>query len=299
MRFGAKAAAAYRIRRPRLWGAETAGRLAEPASAATMSDQRDSDVDLGAAHLRPLYRDRPAAGATGGRRAAAVVAWEGDRSDGLAASFAATWWLLVRSPAAAWRLVPGERGPRPAWTFALLCGAIFGVVSEVVDSSTVALARFGGGQVWPSGLFQLDVAGRSLEWLGISFLSLAGCLLAVVVAAPLFVLFYGLALLVWSAALHATLKLSGGLSGSTTGWRGTVRAVCYSQVAMAAAIVPWLGDPIAALWSFSLQVGGLARMHGCGRKRAAVAVWLPAALLIAAFVLLLWLGRDRALGPQS
>lgn len=54
---------------------------------------------------------------------------------------------------------------------------------------------------------------------------------------------------------------------------------------MAAAIVPWIGDEIAILWSFGLQVPGLVRMHGCSRAPAALAVGLPAAAFILALVL--------------
>ena len=47
--------------------------------------------------------------------------------------------------------------------------------------------------------------------------------------------------------LHVVLKITGALSTSETGYEGTLRAVCYSQAAMAAAIVPWIGDEIAML----------------------------------------------------
>ena len=53
---------------------------------------------------------------------------------------------------------------------------------------------------------------------------------------------------------------------------------------MAVAVVPWIGDEIAILWSFGLQVPGLVRMHGCSRTQAALAVGLPSATLILALV---------------
>jgi hypothetical protein len=213
------------------------------------------------------------------------ITWEGPRKRGLAASYSATWWRVVRAPLAAWVAVPKGGGVRRPWTFALACGAVFGVVSELIDSSIVALIRYGGGDARLAEMVQLDIAGRSLEWLPISVLSAAGCLFALLVAAPLYVLAYSLLVLLWTTLLHVLLKVTGALSTSETGYEGTLRAVCYSQVAMAAAIVPWIGDPIAILWSFALQVPGLVRMHGCSRARAVLAVGLPAALLIVALAL--------------
>ncbi|MFQ5351237.1 MAG: YIP1 family protein [Thermoanaerobaculia bacterium] len=259
-----------------------------------MSDERSSDIDFGAAHLRPAQREQPAPGDDPASAAGDRIPWEGGRRRGVAAAYIATWWRLVREPVAVWRSIPAAGGVRRPWAFALLCGAVFGVVSELVDSSTVALIRHGGGNLPLAELFQLDVAGRSFDWLPISLLSTAGCLFALLIGAPLFVLFYSLLVIAWSTLLHVLLKISGGLASSETGYEGTLRAVCYSQVAMAAAIVPWVGDPIAGIWGFTLQVPGLVRMHGCSRLRAALVVGLPAAALIVTLVLLLLMAEPRA-----
>jgi hypothetical protein len=142
-------------------------------------------------------------------------------------------------------------------------------------------------------MLQLDIAGRSLEWLPISVASVGGCLLTLVVVAPIYMFAYSLLLLLWTTVLHLLLKVTGALSTSQTGYEGTLRAVCYSQAAMVAAIVPWIGDEIAILWAIALQVPGLARMHGCSRVRAALAVGLPAAALILALVLALLMGEPE------
>jgi hypothetical protein len=213
---------------------------------------------------------------------------------GLAAAFIDTWWRVVKAPIAAYSAVPSTGGVRRPWTFALLCGSIFGVISELIDSLTVALIRYGGSGTELAEVLQLDVAGRSLDWLPISALSAAGCLFALVVGVPLYLLAYSLLVLAWTTILHLLLKLSGGLAVSDAGYEGTLRAVCYSQVAMAAAVLPWIGDPIAILWSFALQVPGLARMHGCSRQRAALAVGLPAATVVLALLLGLWLADPEA-----
>lgn len=251
-----------------------------------MTDEHPPDIDFGAAHLRPAQREEPIPGDESLERAGDRVAWEGRRKGGVAAAYIATWWGIVKAPIAVWQAVPSAGGVRRPWAFALLCGGIFGVISELIDSSAVALIRYGGGNAGLAEVFQLDIAGRSLDWLPISVLSVAGCLFAVLIGGPLYVLLYSLLVLVWTAVVHAMLKISGGLAASGTGYQGTLRAVSYSQVAMVAAIVPWIGDPIAVVWSFGLQVPGLARMHGCSRGRAALAVGLPAAALILALVLL-------------
>ena len=252
--------------------------------------QQPPETDLGAAHLRPAQRGGPPPAADPAPADADRVAWEGPRDRGLAVAFFATWWRFARAPGAAWAALPRGGGARRAITFALLCGGIFGVVSELVDSATVALLAYGRGETVQQ-LFQLDIAGRSLAWLPISMLSAAGCLLALLVLVPLFVLLYCALALIWTTIVHGLLRLAGGLAGSSAGYLGTLRVVGYSQTAMAAAILPWIGDPIAIIWSFCLQVPGLERVHGCGRARAVLAVGLPAGLLILALGLLLIFGE--------
>ena len=142
-------------------------------------------------------------------------------------------------------------------------------------------------------LFQLDVAGRSLDWLPLSVLSVVGCLFTMGVAAPLVLLFHGLLVIVWISVVHAILKISGGLASTEAGYEGTLRVVCYSQAAMTAAIIPWIGDEIAIVRSCILQVIGLVRLHRCTRKRAICAVWLPFAGASLALVLGIWLAQPE------
>ena len=259
-----------------------------------MSDRRSPDIDLDAAHLRPAQHQQPRPDDEPRQRSADRIPWEGSRRRGILTAFIGTWWRVVKTPIAAHAAVPSAGGIRRPATFALLCGAIFGFISELVDSLTVALVRYGGAGAGLAEMFQLDVAGRSLDWLPISALSAAGCFFALVVGAPLYVLVYSLLVVVWTTILHTLLKIVGGLAASEAGYEGTLRAVCYSQVAIAAAIVPWIGDPIAVLWSFWLQVPGLVRMHGCSRGRAALAVGLPAAAVILALLLVVFLAEPAA-----
>lgn len=250
-----------------------------------MTDERYPDVDSTAAHLRPAQRGDSRRGGEQGAGSTASVPWEDPRRDGRAAAFIATWWQLVRSPLAAFAAIPAVGGTRRPVTFALLCGAVFGIASELIDSTTVALLRYGGAEGSLAQWIQLDIAGRSLEWLPISFLSAAGCLLALLVVAPLYLLAYSLLVAATMAVVHGLLKLTGALGASTAGFQGTLRVVSYSQAAMAVAVIPWVGDPLAILWAFALQVVGLANVHRCSRGRAGLAVGLLAATLVAGLVL--------------
>ena len=261
-----------------------------------MTDEPHSDFDPGGAHLRPPQRVESRQGGEPRLDSAASVPWEGPRPHGKAAAFFGTWWQLVRSPVAAFAAIPAAGGIRRPATFVLLCGAVFGIASELIDSTTVALLRYGGADGSLAQWIQLDIAGRSLEWLPISILSAAGCLLGLAVGAPLYLLLYSLLLLGWVTILHAALGLTGALAASDAGYQGTLRAVGYSQVAMVAAIVPWIGDPAAILWSLGLQVLGLARLHRCTPVRAALAVGLPAAVLILVAILAILRAAPAAAG---
>ncbi len=254
-----------------------------------MRDQRSPDSDPKAAHLRPGQPKEPQPQAERTEMSAERIPWEGAREEGSPTAFIATLWRFISAPATAYAAVPVRGGAwRPVW-FALICGAMFGVVSQLIDGATVALIRYRGANVPMEEMFHFDVAGRSLDWLPISVLSVGGCLFALGVAAPLYILFYGLLMMVWITIVHAVLKLSGGLASSEAGYEGTLRVVCYSQATMVAAIFPWIGDEIGIVWSCVLQVIGLMQLHGCRRTRAVFAVWLPFAVASIALLLMIWL----------
>ena len=251
--------------------------------------KRSPDIDPREAHLRPGPRHEPRPEAEGGETSAGRIPWEGSQDGGSPNAFLATLWRFLSAPAAAYAAVPVRGGAWRPWSFALLCGAMFGVVSQLIAAATVALMRYGGANVPAAKLFQFEVAGHSFDWLPISVLSVAGCLFALVVAAPIYVFFYALLVILWITIVHALLMISGGLASSETGYEGTLRAVCYSQATMAAAIVPWIGDEIAIVWSCALQVIGLVQLHGCSRRRAFFAVGLPLASATIVLLLLIWL----------
>ena len=261
-----------------------------------MSDQQSPDIDPGVAHLRPGQPDEPRLEDERLEMSADRIPWEGSREGGSPSAFVATLWRFVSAPSAAFATVPARGGAWRPWSFALFCAAMFGVISQLIDSTTVALMQYGGVNVPVAELFQLDVAGRSLDWLPMSVLSVGGCLFAIGVAAPLYLLSWSLLVIVWTSILHAMLKISGGLPSSEAGYEGTLRVVCYSQAAMVASVIPWIGDEIALVWSCILQVIGLVQLHGCKRRRAFLAVGLPFVGATLALLLGIWLASPNGAG---
>ena len=95
------------------------------------------------------------------------------------------------------------------------------------------------------------------------------------------------ALFVASAVVHVCLMMVGGLTNSTSKFEGTFRAVAYSGVAMLAQAVPFAGGLIALVWGFFLNVKGIVRMHRTTPGRAAAALLIPLAVVIALLVAVL------------
>ena len=97
-----------------------------------MSDQRSPDTDSVVAHLRPGQHQDPPPEAERRETANQRIPWEGLREGGSANAFLATLWRFVSAPAAAYTAVPLRGGVWRPLSFALLCGAMFGVISQVL-----------------------------------------------------------------------------------------------------------------------------------------------------------------------
>jgi len=107
-----------------------------------------------------------------------------------------------------------------------------------------------------------------------------------------------LGLFLTSGLIHVGLSLVGGNRG---GFRGTFRAVAYSQAAQLWEAIPVVGPIIAALHQISLYLVGLREVHRIGLLRVVLGILLPlllgGVLLALAFLTLLWpLLRDLG-GP--
>jgi len=85
-------------------------------------------------------------------------------------------------------------------------------------------------------------------------------------------------LLVWTAILHLSSLVVGGLKSSEAGFEGTLRVVSFASVAQLAGMVPIVGGLIAMVWSLILLVIGISSMHRTTTGTAVLAVLVPVVL---------------------
>ncbi len=178
----------------------------------------------------------------------------------------------------------GRLGPSYGFSGPLLFGVLVGLVAILLNILGAAL--FGSIAILDpppqvKEVFELTVAGRSLEWIPLLFAlvtgSVFGMLVSLVVFPPIFVL----GLYLWSAVLHGSLRIVGGTATSGAGFRGTFSVAAYSSLAFLVHLVPLIGDLVATLWVIVLQTIGLAAVHRTSRVRALLAiVLLPLVLAI-------------------
>jgi hypothetical protein len=95
-----------------------------------------------------------------------------------------------------------------------------------------------------------------------------------------------LGLFLGSALLHLCCMLVGALKDSRSGFEGTLRAVCYSEVSSIAGIVPFVGGLVAVIWWIVLAVQGIQRLHRTTSGKAVAAVLIPAVVCCGGIILL-------------
>jgi hypothetical protein len=103
----------------------------------------------------------------------------------------------------------------------------------------------------------------------------AGGLVTSLIFAPVFIV---IGLFLWSAMLHLSLVIVGGLERSEAGFEGSFRVVSYSWVAQLANLIPVIGDLAVIVWSLVLAVIGVREIHKTTEGKAVVAVLIPVAL---------------------
>jgi hypothetical protein len=125
-------------------------------------------------------------------------------------------------------------------------------------------------------LFRLIAAPALPAFLGRRFGTLnrfGGMGLAVrLIIAPLIIV---IVLFLGAAILHLCCMLVGALQNSTSGFEGTLRAVCYSEVSSLASIIPVVGGLIGVIWWMVLAVQGVQRLHQTTSGKAVAAVLIP------------------------
>jgi hypothetical protein len=106
-----------------------------------------------------------------------------------------------------------------------------------------------------------------------SFSRYAGMGLAVrLIVAPFVIV---VVLFVAAAILHVCCMLTGALQNSRSGFEGSLRVVCYSNVSTLASIIPAVGALIGIVWWIVLAVQGVQRLHQTTSGKAAAAVLIP------------------------
>jgi hypothetical protein len=182
--------------------------------------------------------------------------WEARETRGLLPSFFDTLGLLVTRPTEAWARMR-ESGDS---TSPLLFGTAVCWLSMALHS---VLFRMIALPILPGAL------GRRFGMLG----RFGGAALVVrLIVAPFII---AIALFLGAAILHFCCMLVGALENSRSGFEGSLRAVCYSEVSSLASVIPFIGGLIAIVWWIVLALQGVERLHRTTSGKAAAAVLIP------------------------
>jgi hypothetical protein len=193
--------------------------------------------------------------------------WEAREARGLIPSFFDTLGLLVSRPAEAWARMresgdstsPLLFGTAVCWLSMALQGILFWLIAVPVLPGVLG-RRFG----MMSGFGGAALAVR-------------------LIVAPFFI---AIALFLGAAILHLCCMLVGGLQNSRSGFEGSLRAVCYSEVSSLASIIPLVGGLIAIIWWIVLAVQGVVRLHQTTSGKATAAVLIPVVVCCGGLVLI-------------
>ena len=93
-------------------------------------------------------------------------------------------------------------------------------------------------------------------------------------------------LFVAAAILHVCCLLTGALQNSRSGFEGSLRVVCYSEVSSLASIIPAVGALIGFVWWIVLAVQGVQRLHQTTSGKAVAAVLIPVVVCCGGLVLI-------------
>jgi hypothetical protein len=193
--------------------------------------------------------------------------WEAREARGLLPSFFDTLGLLVSRPAEAWERMRESGDSTSPLLFGIavcwLSTAVQGILFRLIPMPVLPGAfgrRFGA----MSGVGGAGLAVR-------------------LIVAP-FVIAIGLFL--GAAILHFCCMLVGALQNSRSGFEGSLRAVCYSEVSSLASIIPVVGGLIAIVWWIVLATQGIVRLHRTTSGKATAAVLIPVVVCCGGLVLI-------------
>lgn len=180
--------------------------------------------------------------------------WPPGEGDPVVARFGETWRSATFDPTAFFRRIPRSHGTGAAVLYYLVLGVLVAGVTLFWDS--LALASGPDGFAAELGLEPVNPV--------VGFFLTPGALLV--------------ALFVSAAASHMILSL---FDGVRHGFGTTIRVFAYAYSPGLFGVVPWLGGLVGSIWMVVLLVIGLREAQEVDGWKAAVAVLLPLALLLA------------------
>jgi hypothetical protein len=186
--------------------------------------------------------------------------WPPPEEGGVMAAFGETWKSATFDPASFFGRLPPRASVGPAILYYLVIGILVAGVSLFWDATGVFTSAAGDEAVAAE--------------LGFGTLNpVVGFMLS-----PL-ALLVGLALA--AGITHLMLLM---LGGARNGFATTVSVFCFSYSPAIFGVVPILGTLIGTLWMVVLSIIGLREAHATDGWKAALAVLLPFALLLALVV---------------
>lgn len=216
--------------------------------------------------------------------AEAGIPWERREEMGGVAALLRTVKLFAVSPLEAFARLRPERGLSGPLLFGVIVGSL-GILFNILGVAIVGLIALLDLPPQVKEVLVFEVAGRSLEWIpllaGLVTGSVFGMVVSLVVFPPVFVL----GLFLWSAVLHGSLRVVGGVKSSEAGFKGTFAVAAYSSLAFLVHLVPVVGDLVATLWVIGLHTIGLATVHRTSRPRALLGITLLPLGLVSLFAI--------------
>jgi hypothetical protein len=184
--------------------------------------------------------------------------WEERDRLGLVEALIQTIRLVVTEPSNAFARLRADSDLTSPILFGLILSWAGVIVSQMWQLMFGGITR---------GLFE-GVEGMEGVFAPPGFLGFLGW---VVLWPILFVVF----IFIGAGILHLCVLLVGAAGESSMGFEGTLKVVCYSQVASLAGVIPIAGGFLAILWTIVLEVIGLALVHRTTQGRALAAVLIP------------------------
>ncbi len=188
-------------------------------------------------------RDRAGAGAGGG------IPWESGSREGMLYSLLRTILLVLFSPYRAFSgMEPGGRKSYPIG-FLVIVGTVSVLFSYFIEYSSL--------HTW---IARLDIPFA--VWLG------PFSIILVALFTPAWLI---IGLYIGSMVIHASLVI---LRGNTQPFSATMKVLAYSSATQVWGIIPYVGQPLAAVWGLAATSAGLSAVHSISRIKAFIAIIL-------------------------